>query len=55
MIVGGSGKIEKKKFYQLCPCVATTGTTLAAPIRLYGDSVHSLLYDKPVALSVPVW
>ena len=33
--------------------VATTGTTLAARIRLYGDSIHGLLYEKPVALSVP--
>ena len=35
--------------------IVTTGTTLAARIRLYGEFVHGLLYDKQVALSVPVW
>ena len=34
---------------------AIVATTLAARIRLYSKSIHGLLYDKPVVLTVPVW
>ena len=33
----------------------SVATTLAARIRLDGESVHGLLYDKPVALTDPIW